>query len=132
MPDHKRPFIAVTGSVAESLFSWDWWSWQCIRLAIWSAGGIPKRTTAEKRISNYDGLLLSGGVDISPELYGQQNTSSYRCEAERDRFEAALLEEAMAQKKPVLGICRGAQFINVARGGTLHQDAGKVFRYYTP
>lgn len=131
-PMNKKPVIAVTGSVTEYMFSWNWWSWQCIRLIILLAGGIPRRITHTKRIDDYDGLLISGGADISPYIYGQENTSSHSCEPERDQFELSLLEDAMLHKKPVLGICRGAQLINVARGGTLHQEASRVFRYYTP
>lgn len=129
---NKKPKIAVTGSVVEYPFTWDWWSWQCIRVVIFQSGGIAIRVTPGTKIPEYDGLLISGGVDISPDIYGQENTSSYRCEPERDQFELSLLRDAMANKKPVLGICRGAQLINVAMGGTLHQEAGKVFRYYTP
>lgn len=132
MQSAHKPVIAVTGSLIESRFTWNWWSWQCIRIGILLAGGIPKRIVPKKSICEFDGLLLSGGVDINPDTYGENNTSSYKCETERDQFELALLDAAVKEKKPVLGICRGAQLINVARGGTLYQEASKVFRYYTP
>ena len=70
-----------------------------------------------------DGFLLTGGHDVSPEFYGQQRLPE--CGAtcpRRDRMEAAVLRLAMERDKPVLGICRGIQFVNAALGGTLWQD----------
>lgn len=70
-----------------------------------------------------DGLLLSGGVDIDPQSYGDALVNErWRGQLDRDRFELALFREALAQKLPILGVCRGMQFINVAYGGTLWQD----------
>ena len=67
------------------------------------------------------GLCLSGGPDLDPHTYGGQPDERLGpTEPELDRFELALAREAMARDLPVLGICRGAQVINVARGGTLH------------
>lgn len=70
-----------------------------------------------------DGFLLTGGHDVSPEFYGDVRLSTCgACSPERDRMEKGLLRRAMAADKPVLGICRGIQFINAALGGTLWQD----------
>ena len=69
-----------------------------------------------------DGLLLPGGGDIAPWRYGQENRSSRDVEPERDQEELALLAMFAAIKRPVLGICRGLQTINVFFGGTLLQD----------
>lgn len=70
-----------------------------------------------------DGFLLTGGHDVSPEVYGGTRIAECgACSPERDRMESILLEYAMAADKPVLGICRGIQFINAALGGTLWQD----------
>jgi putative glutamine amidotransferase len=69
-----------------------------------------------------DGLILAGGRDVDPVLYGaapHQDTDEPR--TERDRFEIALARRAMERDIPVLGICRGMQVMNVARGGTLVQ-----------
>jgi putative glutamine amidotransferase len=69
-----------------------------------------------------DGLILAGGRDVDPALYGaapHQDTDEPR--TERDRFEIALARRAMERDIPVLGICRGMQVMNVARGGTLVQ-----------
>ncbi len=69
-----------------------------------------------------DALLLPGGGDMEPWRYGQENTASRGLEPERDAAELALLERFAAAGKPALGICRGAQVINVFFGGTLCQD----------
>ena len=70
-----------------------------------------------------DGLLLTGGHDVSPALYGEAPLPVCgACCPERDRMESILLRLAMAENKPVLGICRGLQFMNAALGGSLWQD----------
>ena len=69
-----------------------------------------------------DVLLLPGGGDMEPWRYGGANTASRGLEPERDTAELMLLEYFTAAGKPVLGICRGIQVINVFFGGTLHQD----------
>ena len=70
----------------------------------------------------WDALLLPGGGDLDPWRYGQENTASRSLEPERDRAELALLEDFTAAGKPVLGVCRGLQTVNVFFGGTLAQD----------
>jgi putative glutamine amidotransferase len=74
-------------------------------------------------INEIDGLLLTGGDDIDPILYGEDRHPSV-CDAEpgRDEFEIDLARRAMDTDVPVLAICRGAQVLNVAGGGTLVQD----------
>lgn len=69
-----------------------------------------------------DALILPGGGDLEPWRYGQKNTASRNLEPERDEAELQLLEKYTAAGKPVLGICRGLQTINVFFGGTLAQD----------
>ncbi len=73
--------------------------------------------------SMIDGLVLTGGGDIDPALYGESRheKTDYVNEA-RDAFEFTLLKAVMAKNKPVLGICRGMQVMNAALGGTLYQD----------
>lgn len=70
-----------------------------------------------------DGLVLQGGTDVSPLAYGEDPIRpEWAGDRVRDAYEMELLHEFIEARKPVLGICRGAQLINVAYGGTLHQD----------
>ncbi len=70
-----------------------------------------------------DGLVLQGGADVSPASYGQEAIDPrWLGDEVRDRYELALLREFLRQRKPVIGICRGCQLLNVAFGGTLYQD----------
>ena len=95
-----------------------------------AAGGLPVMLPltddpeALRQLSaQCDGFLLTGGHDVSPGVYGAARLPACgACSPERDRMESALLALAMAADKPVLGICRGIQFINAALGGTLWQD----------
>jgi putative glutamine amidotransferase len=73
--------------------------------------------------SELDGLVLQGGSDISPQTYGEDPLRpEWAGDPPRDRYELDLLARFMDAKKPVLGVCRGHQLINVALGGTLYQD----------
>ena len=94
------------------------------------AGGIPvifpftvDREETEQLVNMCDGFLFTGGQDVASELYGEQPLEGLTVDCpKRDGMEALVLEQAMALKKPLLGICRGMQFINVMLGGTLYQD----------
>lgn len=90
-----------------------------------SGDGIVHRSSI--RLSDYpqylDGLILQGGADISPQSYGEEPLHpDWAGDRVRDAYEMELLHEFMEAGKAVLGICRGAQLINVALGGTLYQD----------
>jgi gamma-glutamyl-gamma-aminobutyrate hydrolase PuuD len=80
-------------------------------------GDDPKQS-----LDRVDGLLLSGGPDVDPALYGEPAHPSTVVDLERDRFEVPLSREAVARDVPVFAICRGVQVLNVAAGGTLVQD----------
>lgn len=74
-------------------------------------------------VNELDGLLLQGGADVSPESYGEAPLrDEWSGDRIRDLYEIELFWECVIQGKPVLGICRGAQLINVALGGSLYQD----------
>lgn len=99
------------------------------------AGGIavllpPQPVDADivnRVLDGLDGLVITGGKDIDPASYGQQRHPATEEPAQdRDAWELALLGEALKRKLPVLGICRGAQVLNVALGGTLHQHLPDV------
>jgi putative glutamine amidotransferase len=78
-------------------------------------------------LEGLDGLLLTGGSDVNPKLYGQPRAAeSEPPEDARDELEIKLLKEALAADLPVLAICRGMQLFNVARGGTLIQHVANV------
>ncbi len=82
---------------------------------------LPGDETPE--VARLDGLLLAGGVDVDPSLYGEPPHARLgRVERDRDDLELALTREAAARGVPILGVCRGAQVLGVAFGGKLHQD----------
>ena len=98
--------------------------------AVEMAGGVPvilPVTTEQDVIARYlgvmDGLLLSGGVDLAPGLYGQTpHPKLGAVDADRDTTEMPLIRLAVEQDVPLFAICRGIQSLNVALGGTLYQD----------
>jgi putative glutamine amidotransferase len=82
---------------------------------------------AERVLDGLDGLLITGGKDVDPASYGQQpHPATDEPGGQRDAWEFTLLDAALKRELPVLGICRGAQVLNVALGGTLHQHLPDV------
>lgn len=77
-----------------------------------------------------DGLVIGGGDDISPEHYSGDLLAKSKPDPERDQLEIRWIEWALERNMPLLGICRGAQLINVVLGGSLHQDIRPI-RYHT-
>jgi putative glutamine amidotransferase len=88
---------------------------------------LPVHASMEKPWRGYGGLVLTGGTDVDPALYGQErHEESDEPDVERDELELALLQQAMAAGMPVLAICRGMQLMNVAHGGTLLQHLANL------
>jgi putative glutamine amidotransferase len=85
---------------------------------------IPASSAAPDRYArDLDGLVLQGGVDVCPRSYGEEPLRpEWEGDAVRDAYEIALVRAFLAREKPVLGICRGHQVLNVTLGGTLYQD----------
>ena len=74
-------------------------------------------------VNDLDGLVLQGGSDVAPESYGESPLQpEWQGDALRDFYEIELIKEFLRQDKPILGVCRGLQILNVALGGTLYQD----------
>lgn len=90
--------------------------------AVAAAGGDPHAQYLAPPDLSYDGLLLCGGGDVGPSYYGQENCGSMGIDPARDEAEFALLDAFCTAGKPVMGICRGHQVINVWLGGSLIQD----------
>ncbi|MBB3189982.1 gamma-glutamyl-gamma-aminobutyrate hydrolase family protein [Halomonas cerina] len=118
MSRSPRPLIGITTSDAKSRLAW-WFDW----FAVWRHGGRPLRLSpSRRRPVHLDGLIIGGGDDIQAHLYGGEVQLDVRVDPERDKLELELLERFIPLGTPVLGICRGAQLINVHLGGTLDPD----------
>jgi putative glutamine amidotransferase len=130
----SRPVIGICTALERA--RWSVWDQQAYLLprsyirAIQRAGGLalmlPPDEAAEREpdqiIDLVDGLILAGGADIDPSSYGEEAHPETRGTVpERDGFELALARRALERDLPLLGICRGMQLMNVARGGTLLQ-----------
>lgn len=98
--------------------------------AVESAGGIPvlipllhDTALLEPLFGHLDGIIFTGGVDLQPELFGEEEHPALgEVDARLDDFELALTRWALERDMPVLGVCRGMQLLNVALGGNLYQD----------
>ena len=107
--------------------------------AVRKAGGTPvllpliEDTDAVALISRVDGILLTGGDDVDPARYGEDTGPNvFRTDPVRDGWDIAVVEAALDSDRPLLAICRGAQVLNVALGGTLvqHVDGHAVLEGY--
>ena len=115
----SRPVIGVTGN-AKRISP----SWQCIRLSIFLAGGRAKRISIKtpQKQHKFAALVISGGDDIHPSLYGGEVMEKASYDRKRDALEMHYIKYALKNNKPLLGICRGYQLINVVCGGSLYPD----------
>ncbi|KEZ77278.1 gamma-glutamyl-gamma-aminobutyrate hydrolase family protein [Salinisphaera hydrothermalis] len=114
----SRPRIAVTGKA--SRWAPGWW---CAGLAIVLAGGWPVRATPTRPWPrDVAGVVIGGGDDIASDWYAASVETDQGADRARDAFELEAIRVARAGRQPILGICRGAQLLNVAAGGSLHAD----------
>lgn len=98
------------------------------------AGGVPLLLppvdgweSVVSQVAALDGIILSGGSDVDPALYGKEPLAPIgMVNPARDRYELLVIKAADEQEKPLLGICRGVQMLNVAAGGTLHQEVALI------
>ena len=99
-------------------------AWWCTRLALALAGARATRISVRHGAdpAQIDALVIGGGNDIAPEHYGGDLESAVRPDPARDALELRWVRGALARGLPLLGICRGAQLINVVLGGNLHAD----------
>lgn len=120
-----RPRIAVTTSERSG-----WRIFPLVAFNLWLSGGrgVRWRVGRPADLAEVDGLIIGGGDDISPDIYGGELVASARLDPDRDAMERELAIAAIDAGMPLLGICRGSQMINVALGGTLHQQAYDVYK----
>ena len=126
-----RPLIGITSYAQDA--SWGYWTLPAALIplsyvdSVAAAGGralvIPPAADAvEETLDAIDGLILSGGADLDPTLYGADpHPETTVVHTGRDEAELALLRAALDRELPVLAICRGMQMLNVLNGGELHQ-----------
>jgi len=139
---HRRPIIGIPTQNLQSLggipadFPPSWVMSQRYILTLTSAGAIPwmiplvgdDEETLRGIYDELDGVFLPGGADIDPASYSEErHPLCDRTDPARDQVELMLTRWALADRKPVLGVCRGVQLINLAMGGTLYQDLGEQF-----
>ncbi len=123
-----KPIIGLVPLIDEKKESF--WMLPGYMDGITEAGGIPvmlplthDEGEIEELLDHMHGILLTGGHDVSPALYNEEPLKECaQTIEERDRMEMILLKKTLERDMPVLGICRGIQFLNVFTGGTLYQD----------
>lgn len=137
----KKPVIGLT--VTQVLNDNTVSIWKEYMDAIARAGGLPILLPTLADFNDYegyldciDGLFLTGGQDVMPREYGEECLSGFQLgwpmTPQRDAFELAITQKALARNMPVLGVCRGAQVLNVTLGGTLYQDIDTQLTTRTP
>ncbi|MEQ8335067.1 gamma-glutamyl-gamma-aminobutyrate hydrolase family protein [Nisaea sp.] len=124
MSKKDRPLIGISTSSKSGLIPLFFH-----RFAVWRAGGRSVRLGPDRPLDAdaLDGVIVGGGSDLAPALYGNEVAIVEGIDPERDAFELALLEHFKGGKRPVLGICRGAQMLNVFFGGNLHSEISEAY-----
>lgn len=115
----RKPLIGITGPRSGSLGPRT-----CIALGLYLSGAIPVqlRPGDAPPVRKLSGVVISGGHDIEPVLYKRPAEVEGNYDPERDSFESEIIDQALGCDRPLLGICRGAQLLNVTLGGTLFQN----------
>lgn len=122
---NRKPLIGITKPDREDFFSY-----LAIKMAVWFAGGSPMKITPKNKnyeSVNIDGLILGGGKDIFPGLYNQSPKEDYVYDKVRDEMEVFWAERARAENIPTLGICRGAQLMNIVCSGSIHMSVKEAY-----
>jgi putative glutamine amidotransferase len=134
-PEYYKPVVGITCCADPS--SGRYYLPERYVESIESAGGLPLllpplklKRNIESIINKIEGLLLSGGEDLDPFFYGEEPTKGTRIiDPKKDFLEMTLTKLALKKNMPILAICRGCQVLNVAAGGTLHQDTEGLKHY---
>lgn len=113
------PLVAVTGPQRGALGP-RFLVAQVLRL--YGARPIQVRPSDVDALPDFDAVVVTGGHDVQPVLYGAEPEVHPKYDPERDELEKRVIHKALAEHRPLLGICRGAQLLNVCLGGTLVQD----------
>lgn len=133
--EDEAPIIGINGmrwpDGAEEMFTMDKVQIHYIR-AVQKGGGIPislpvledfDEKTIRRQMELIDGLLIQGGVDVNPSVFGEKSKPELDItDIQTDKFILELIKIAKEKKIPIFGICKGIQILNVAYGGTLYQD----------
>ena len=138
MEMNRKPLIGLTTS--HNIETEETYQPPACPRAILAAGGIPvilpleaSENDLRQLVSVLDGFLFTGGPDVHPFRFGEETLASCGgASVQRDRMELALLRLAIEQKKPILGICRGIQLINIGLGGTIYQDISSQVKQVLP
>ena len=139
---NRRPIIGIPTQTLHSIdgipeaLPESWVMNQRYSRAVATAGGLPvmiplldDEDTLRALYDRMDGLLIPGGVDLDPATYGESPLPTCgRLDPARDRVELQFARWAIAESKPLFGLCRGLQILNVALGGTLYQDIAAQHR----
>lgn len=120
----SRPVIAITKPHRK-----DNWAFRAVALAVRLGGGEPIALTPseQRKRTKINGIVFGGGDDIFPMLYDGIPKQGHVYDRERDALEISAAEQATQDDIPALGICRGAQLMNVVRGGALHADVAAEY-----
>ena len=143
MSSSRRPVVGICAALHPA--RWTVWtdveanlSPRTYSVGVSAAGGVPVVLPADEVgarepdqvLDLLDALILSGGADIDPSLYGEEALDETQpTRLARDEFEAALARRAIERALPVLGVCRGMELLNVVRGGTLEQHLPETERH---